>query len=107
MGKDPDDSRESFDRRLRQAMDRQRPDRATQPKAAGGDMSDLGVVLRAGTEMVSALVVGVALGWGLDRWLGTRPAFLILFTFLGGAAGVLNVWRLVRPDDTPGDKPGP
>ncbi|NVN12541.1 MULTISPECIES: AtpZ/AtpI family protein [Nguyenibacter] len=110
MGKDTDSSRQSFDTRLKQAMDRNNPDRAA-PAAQGSglsasDMSALGVVLRAGTEMVSALAVGVAIGWGLDRWLGTRPAFLILFSFLGGAAGVLNVWRLVRPLDTPGDKPG-
>jgi ATP synthase protein I len=103
--KDTDTSRQSFDSRLRQARDRNNPDRAVQATAQGSDMSALGFALRAGTEMISTLVVGVALGWGLDRWVGSRPVFLILFAFLGGAAGVLNVWRLVRPQDTPGDKP--
>ncbi|ACI51654.1 putative ATP synthase [Gluconacetobacter diazotrophicus PA1 5] len=108
MGKDTDSSRQSFDARLRQARDRNISGRETQGATTqGSDMSVLGFALRAGTEMVSALVVGVAVGWGLDRWLGSRPAFLILFSFLGGAAGVLNVWRLVRPMDTPGDKPDP
>jgi len=57
----------------------------------------LGVGLRVGVELVSALVVAVAIGWFLDSWLGTRPFLLILFFLLGGAAGVANVWRLVSP----------
>jgi ATP synthase protein I len=53
--------------------------------------------VRVGVEMVSALVVAVAIGWGLDRWLGTTPVFLGVFVLLGGAAGVLNVWRMFAP----------
>jgi ATP synthase protein I len=62
----------------------------------------LGVGMRVGVELVSALVVAVAIGWGLDAWLGTRPFLLILFFVLGGAAGVANVWRLVSPPKRPG-----
>ena len=53
--------------------------------------------MRVGVELVAALVVGLAIGWALDSWLRTRPLFLILFVFLGGAAGIVNVWRLVAP----------
>ncbi len=53
--------------------------------------------MRAGVEVVSALVVATAIGWGLDRWLHTLPLFLVIFVVLGGAAGVMNVWRLVGP----------
>jgi ATP synthase protein I len=48
-------------------------------------------------ELVAALAVALAIGWGLDRWLHTLPLFLSLFVLLGGAAGVLNVWRVVSP----------
>lgn len=41
-------------------------------------------------------VVGGALGWGLDKWLGTRPVFTILLLFLGFAAGVRETWKLIR-----------
>jgi len=41
--------------------------------------------------------VGAAIGWGLDRLLGTRPILLVVFVLLGGAAGVLNVWRIFAP----------
>jgi ATP synthase protein I len=57
----------------------------------------MGIALRVGVEMVSALLVAVAIGWGLDRWLGTRPILLAVFVLLGGAAGVLNVWRTFAP----------
>jgi ATP synthase protein I len=53
--------------------------------------------MRVGVELVSAVIVGLAIGWGLDAWLKTRPLFMILFVFLGGAAGIANVWRLVAP----------
>lgn len=63
------------------------------------EMSVLAFTLRLATEMVSALVVGVAIGWALDHWLKTRMVFLILFSFLGTAAGVLNVWRVSAKAD--------
>lgn len=53
-----------------------------------------GIGLRVGVELVSALAVGLAIGWGLDRWLGTAPWLLLLFVMAGGAAGILNVYRL-------------
>lgn len=61
----------------------------------------LGMGLRVGVELVSALAVAVAIGWGLDKWLGTKPFLLMLFVVLGGAAGVANVWRLVSPPKRP------
>ena len=61
------------------------------------DGSALGVGLRVGVELVAAMAVGVAIGWGLDRWLHTRPWMLIVFVFLGGAAGIANVWRMLAP----------
>jgi ATP synthase protein I len=80
--------------RLRQGLDTpQRSPNAAQDRAA----SSLGVGMRVGVELVSALVVAVAIGYGLDRWLHTLPLFLVIFVVLGGVAGVMNVWRLVGP----------
>ena len=66
----------------------------TSGSSAGSAMS-LG--LRAGSEFVSAVIVGVGIGWVLDRALGTNPAFLIVFFLIGVAAGVLNVIRVTSP----------
>ncbi len=53
----------------------------------------MGVALQASFELVGALAVAVGIGWVLDRQLGTGPLFLVIFFFLGAAAGGLNVYR--------------
>ncbi len=55
--------------------------------------SGLAAALRLAAEMVSALIVGGAMGWFLDRWLDTKPWFLLVFLLLGAAAGMLNAYR--------------
>ncbi len=57
------------------------------------ETSGLGQAFRIGTEMISALVVGVGLGWWLDSTFGTKPWFMIICIFLGAGAGILNVYR--------------
>ena len=88
--------RDSLNRRLKAARDRQGLDK---PEAAQGGLptSPWGFGLRAGVEVFSALVVGVALGFALDRWLGTWPWLFLVFFFVGAAAGVLNLYRLFSP----------
>ncbi len=81
----PDD----FETRL-QAANARRPDRKSERMAS---KQGIGFGLRIGTELVSALIVGVGIGLLLDYWLGTKPWLLMLFFVLGGAAGVLNVFR--------------
>lgn len=55
----------------------------------------LAFALRIAVELVATLAVGLAIGWALDRWLGTRPWGLVVFFLLGAAAGILNVYRAV------------
>ena len=49
--------------------------------------------MRMAAELVAAVVVGGAIGWGLDRVLGSRPWLFLAFFLLGFAAGVVNVVR--------------
>ena len=88
----------SFEERLRAAREQQGLDR---PAASAPDrdtgMSAMGLAVRVGVELVASLAVGLAIGWALDRWLGTTPRLLGLFVVLGGAAGVANLWRLLAP----------
>lgn len=51
----------------------------------------MGIAYRFMSELVTALVVSGAIGWGLDRLFGTRPILLIVFVLLGAGAGVRNV----------------
>jgi len=54
----------------------------------------LGLAFRIGVELVSALAIGVGVGWLLDSWLGTKPWLMLVFILLGGGAGILNVYRV-------------
>lgn len=90
------DDRDDFDRRLQDARARQGLD----PKPGGRGAlpgGPWGIGFRAGIEVFSALVVGLVIGWLLDRWLGTAPWLLLVFLLAGGAAGVMNVYRLFNP----------
>jgi len=44
-------------------------------------------------ELVAGLSIGFGIGYGLDRLFGTLPIFLVLFIFLGLAAGVKTMKR--------------
>ncbi|HEY6000376.1 MAG TPA: AtpZ/AtpI family protein [bacterium] len=49
-----------------------------------------------GIEMGAALVVGMGIGWFLDRTFDTRPWCLVVFTGFGIVAGFRNVLRAAR-----------
>lgn len=87
----------SFEDRLRAARSRQGMDvpPGQGPLRQEGS-SLLGLGVRVVVELVSAVLVAGVIGLYLDRWLHTRPALLIVFIVLGGAAGVLTVWRQLK-----------
>ncbi len=87
----PRPSKDDFDARLRAAQAK-RVEREGAP-APGSRGSGIGFAFRIGTELVAGVVLGVAIGLGLDYWLDTRPWFMILFFFLGAGAGITNVIR--------------
>ena len=53
--------------------------------------SFMGSAFKLGTELVAAVAVGTIIGFILDSWFGTKPWLIIIFFFLGTAAGILNV----------------
>ena len=53
--------------------------------------SFLGSAFKLGTELVAAVAVGTIIGFILDNWFDTKPWLIIIFFFLGTAAGILNV----------------
>ena len=80
---------ERLDGRLHHAREQALRQSAARPASMPG----LGQALRTGIELVSALAVGVGIGFVLDKWLDTAPWFLVVFFFLGAGAGILNVYR--------------
>ena len=55
--------------------------------------SFMGSAFKLGTELVAAVAVGTIIGFILDSWFDTKPWLIIVFFFLGAAAGMLNVVR--------------
>ncbi len=107
----PDPLKE-LDDRLRSAREERQQDKTgRQGKLAAGNITGFGMAFRIGAELVSALIVGVGIGYMLDNWLDTAPWLLIVFFFVGAGAGVLNVYRAagglagdgMEMEDHPGD----
>ena len=55
--------------------------------------SFMGSAFKLGTELVAAVAVGTIIGFILDTLFDTKPWLIIIFFFLGAAAGMLNVIR--------------
>jgi ATP synthase protein I len=100
-----EEGRTPFDRRLREA--RQRAGLDAPPKTPiEREPHPLAIAARIGAEMVATLAVACAIGWGLDRWFGTRPWCLVAAVPVGVAAGVKNLMRFAAPPGTTGGDQG-
>jgi ATP synthase protein I len=84
-----------------------RPSESSPGQRSTADPSAIARGFRLSTELVAGVLVGAAIGWLLDRWLGISPWGMIVFLLLGFTAGVLNVMRVagVVPSNTL-DPPG-
>ena len=58
--------------------------------------SSLGMALKLSTEMVAAVLVGTIIGFILDSWFDSKPWLIIIFFFVGVAAGITNVVRTAK-----------
>jgi ATP synthase protein I len=80
----PDD----FKTRLKIAKSKIKKDILSDSEKRG---SFMGTAFKLGTELVAAVGVGTIIGFILDNWFGTKPWLIIIFFFLGAAAGLMNV----------------
>ena len=68
--------------------------KAQEPKPRADEhYSQAQLAWRMVIELVAGLGIGFGMGYGLDSLFGTIPIFLVLFTFLGLAAGVKTMMR--------------
>lgn len=95
--KEPPDDEAALSARLQRLGDRltkvNRPTESGTGPRQTTDTSAIARGFRLSTELVAGVLVGAAIGWLLDKWLGISPWGLIVFLLLGFAAGVLNVMR--------------
>ncbi len=98
MADDLDARRASLEKRL--AEHRIKADEQA-PKSSGNDKAGMAQAVKLSSEFIAGVVVGAALGWGLDQVAGTKPFGMIVLLLLGFCAGVLNVLRTVGSVPTP------
>ncbi len=86
---------QDFERRLARAR------KATEIRAPKGmvERTAFGIASRLVVELVAGLVVGIGIGWVLDRIFDTGPVLLIIFFLLGAGAGMVNVVRAAAQID--------
>ncbi len=70
-----------------------------QGKPAVKGKGDMGVAARVGVDLVSGVLLGAGLGYGIDLYAGTKPWGLIVCFLLGAAAGFMNVYRFLNGQD--------
>ncbi len=82
---------EDFKTRLKIAKSKIKKQLDNDPEKRG---SFMGNAFKLGTELVAAVMIGTIIGFILDSWFDTKPWLIIIFFFLGAAAGMLNVIRV-------------
>ncbi len=52
--------------------------------------------VRVGIELVSGTIIGMGIGYVLDKILDFKILMLLIFTIFGSFAGILNVYRYTK-----------
>lgn len=73
-------------------------------RSSGVMGSAMSLAFRVLSEFVAAVIVGGAIGLGIDHLTGTSPLFLIIFVLMGAAAGFWNVYRIATEKPRPGNR---
>lgn len=101
MTAEPDDEAATTDGRLsaleRKIRDARKPETKA-PSAVREKYTAAALAWRMVTELVLSVIIGAAMGWGLDSLFGSKPLFLIVLTLLGFAAGVRMLMRMASAD---------
>ena len=68
---------------------------ASSPKKPANIWAQVGFYTSLGFILPAGALAGRAAGWLLDRWLHTSPVLTVILGFLGAAAGLTEVLRIL------------
>ena len=93
MASEPDPDRlRALDKRLQQVKGKEPP---AQTNTAKG-FSQGEVAWRMVIELATGIMLGSAIGYGVDVLFGTLPIFLVIFSLFGFAAGIKTMLGTAR-----------
>ena len=84
---------DKFKTRLKIAKNKAKLHKGSKSEQTG---SGMGTAFKMSTELVSAVAVGTIIGFILDNWFGTKPWLILIFFFVGVAAGIMNVVKTAK-----------
>jgi ATP synthase protein I len=88
----------------RLSAEKRETEQSGKPSAQYQGASDYSKGYRLVSEFVAGVLVGGAVGYGLDRLFNTLPLFLIILLLAGFGAGILNMSRAAnRTPPTPAE----
>jgi ATP synthase protein I len=59
-------------------------------------LASASIGVRVGIELVSGTIIGMGIGYVLDKILDFKILMLLIFTIFGSFAGILNVYRYTK-----------
>jgi ATP synthase protein I len=93
MASEPDPDRlRALEDRLAKLREKPKPERTATAKG----FSQGEVAWRMVIELATGIVLGTAIGYGLDVLFGTLPLLLVIFSLVGFAAGVRTMLGTAR-----------
>src|SRR5690606_33895711 len=87
----PPESREEAIKRLNEQAESLQARATPPPPDYGGKAASYGYRLLA--EMIGGVLVGLAMGWGFDLWVGTMPWGMIVGVLVGFG---VSIWMAVH-----------
>ena len=82
------------------AFNQKREGARDEAQKSESDTENMNTGIRAGAELVVSIAAGVIIGLLLDNVLGTKPWFILIFTFGGIFAGFMGVYRITQNFDS-------
>lgn len=93
MASEPDPDRlQALEKRLKQVKGKEAPAKSNTAKG----FSQGEVAWRMVIELATGIMLGTAIGYGIDVLAGTLPVFLVIFSLFGFAAGVKTMLGSAR-----------
>ena len=77
---------------------------AVSPKKPGNIWAQVGLYTSLGFILPAGALAGSAAGWLLDRWLHTSPILAVILGFVGAAAGLTEVLRILGRAERDADR---